>query len=132
DTTPPSGQTISHAGVPYYQTPRVPLTTDNGTDDRAGLDPASGTVERADATLADGSCGSFGAFQPVTLDNGTDTTAASGHCYRYRYSIADNVGNRSTPSPTTADAKVDSALPTVTVTAPTELTGAGDQHYDAA
>ena len=35
----------------------------------------------------------------------------SGNCYRYRYSIADNVGNASAPSAASADAKIDTTAP---------------------
>ena len=54
---------------------------------------------------------------------------SSGHCYRYTFTIADRVGNVS--STVTATAKVDTDAPSVSVTAPTELTGAGNQYYDA-
>src|SRR5439155_7240408 len=85
------------------------------------------------ATLADGSCGNSGGnWTAVTLDNGADTTVQSGHCYRYRYTISDNVGNASAPSAASADAKVTTNAPTVNVTAPTAVTGAANQSYDAA
>ena len=47
-------------------------------------------------------------------DGGTytspDTSVTGGHCYRYSFTIADRVGNVS--SPVTAAAKVDTAAPT--------------------
>src|SRR5438477_2051735 len=85
DTAAPSGQTVTLDGGPYYSTTAVPLTLANGTDDGAGIDAASGLVERAEAPLADGVCGSFGGYSAVTLVGGTDTTVVSGNCYRYRY-----------------------------------------------
>src|SRR5262249_19985032 len=52
-----------------------------------------------------------------------------GHCYRYTFTIADNVGNVS--SPVTAVAKVDTQAPNISVDAPTALSGTGAQYYDA-
>src|SRR5207237_7327269 len=109
DTTAPTGQTVTLADGPYYFTLAVPLTLVNGTDDGSGIDAASGIVERDSAPLSSGHCDSYtGTWTPVTLDGGADTTVISGNCYRYRYTIADNVGNASTPSAASADAKVDS------------------------
>ena len=61
-----------------------------------------------------------------------DATVASGTCYRYRYSIADNVGNRSATVTASVDAKVDTSAPAAAVLAPSELTGTGAQYYDGA
>src|SRR5207248_7311464 len=58
-----------------------------------------------------------------------DTAVSGGHCYRYSFTVADNVGNVS--SAVTATAKVDTAGPTVSVTAPTELSGGANQYYDS-
>src|SRR5262249_2880038 len=88
-------------------------------------------LERSDATLANGACGSFGAWVPVTLVGGVDTTVVPGGCYRYRYSIADNVGNVSAPSTARATPKGGTPRPAVSVAAPTELSGAGAQYYEA-
>src|SRR5262249_26216987 len=69
-------------------------------------------VERDSVALTNGSCGAFtGAWTTVTLVGGADTTVTSGNCYRYRYSIADHVGNVSAPSPVSATAKVDTSAP---------------------
>src|SRR5262249_5853447 len=89
---------------------------------------SSRTVTRETGTLANGTCSGF------TADGGTfsspDTAVSSGHCYRYTFTISDNVGNVS--APVQAVAKVDTDAPAVSVAAPTELTGAGNQYYDAA
>src|SRR5207248_9334037 len=90
----------------------VPLTLGNGSDSGSGVDATSGVVERDSATLSNNGCGSFsGSWAQVTLAGGADTSVQSGHCYRYRYSISDNVGNQSSPSAATADAKVDTSAP---------------------
>src|SRR5207253_2169604 len=84
----------------------------NGSDAGAGVDASSGVVERDSAPLSDGSCGAFGgSWTQVPLVGDADTTVVSGNCYRYRYSISDNVGNQSAPSSASADAKVDTSAP---------------------
>ena len=131
DSTAPTGQAATLVGGPWYSTASVPVSLDDGTDAQSGVDATSGAVERQSATLADGTCDTFGAWAPVTLSGGADTTVAGDHCYRYRYTISDNVGNASAPSTASAAAKVDTTDPTVSVDAPTAVTGAGAQYYDA-
>src|SRR5262249_25607632 len=111
DSNAPSGQSVALSGGPWYTTRSVPLTLANGTDAETGVDVASGVVERASAPLSAGVCGSFGAYTPVTLRGGADTTVQSGSCYRYRYTISDRVGNQSAPSAASATAKVDTTGP---------------------
>ena len=99
DSTAPTGQSVALAGGPYYTTLSVPLTLANGSDAQSGVDATSGVVERDSAPLANGSCGTFsGSWTTVTLVGGADTTVTSGNCYRYRYTISDNVGNQSSAS----------------------------------
>jgi hypothetical protein len=131
DSTAPSGQTVALSGGPGYSTLSVPLTLGDGSDSGSGLDSASGVVERASATDSSGTCGTFGSYATVALTSGADTTVTTGNCYRYRYKISDNVGNQSAASSASADAIVDTTVPTVTNAAPTEVTGTGDQYYDA-
>jgi Chitobiase/beta-hexosaminidase C-terminal domain len=130
DTTAPTGQTVALSGGPNYSALFVPLVLTNGSDAGAGLDTSSGIVERASASLTAGTCGSFGAFAPVTLTSGGDATVVSGNCYRYQYKISDLVGNQSAASASSADAKVNSVGPAVTLTAPTEVSGVGDQFWN--
>jgi hypothetical protein len=112
DTTAPSGQTVTLSNGPGYSTLSVPLVLGNGTDAASGVNTSSGSVERASATLSNGTCGTFAPFAAVTLSGGADTTVASGSCYRYQYKAVDNVGNVSTASTPSADAKVDTTPPT--------------------
>ena len=118
DTAPPTGQSATIAGG-YYTVLSVPVTLDNGSDAISGIDAASGVVERQDGTLSNGNCvGWGGGWTPVTLSGGTDTTVLSNECYRYRYTISDNVGNQSGPSLPSLDAKVDATVPVTSDDAP--------------
>ena len=110
DVAPPTGQTAAVTGG-YYTNLSVPVTLQNGSDALSSIDSASGLVERQSATLAGGSCGSWGGWASVSLAGGVDTSVQSNRCYRYRYSISDNVGNQSAPSAASADAKVDATAP---------------------
>ena len=127
DSGAPTGQTISLPGGPYFNALSVPYTTGDGTDALSGVDTATRLVERATATLAADGCGTFGSFAPAPTS--PDTTVVSGNCYRYRFTVKDNVGNAS--AAVTTDAKVDTGNPSVTVTAPVEVGNPGAQYFDA-
>src|SRR5205823_1398753 len=121
DTSAPSGQSVALSGGPWYAPAGVALMLGNGSDDASGVDAGSGVVERDSAPLADGVCGGFsGSWTQVALVGGADTTVVSGDCYRYRYTVSDNVGNTAPASASSADAKVSDRAPVVDVTAPTE------------
>ena len=109
--TAPTGGAVALSGGPWFAT-SVPLTITTGTDTGAGVDSTKGVVERASATLTSGTCGIFGTFAAVTLAGNADTGVAGGNCYHYQYKATDNVGNVSTASTPSTDAKVDSTPPT--------------------
>ena len=109
DTGAPTGQTAALVGGPWFTTTSIPVATTNGSDAISGVAPATALLERASATLTNGTCGTFGAYGGSYTS--PDTTVLSGNCYRYRYSIADKVGNRSTPVETSV-AMVDTSAPT--------------------
>ncbi|HEY7692412.1 MAG TPA: FN3 associated domain-containing protein [Gaiellaceae bacterium] len=111
DSSPPSGQSVSLSGGPWFGGP-VALTLVAGTDAGSGVDSSRTVVERASAPVTNGVCGTFGAFAAVTLSGTSDTSVASGNCYRYHLKATDNVGNVSSASTASADAKVDSTAPT--------------------
>src|SRR5204863_6802950 len=70
DTTAPS---VTAPGVTagYYTSLSVPITKNGGSDGGAGVDAATSILERDDATLSNGSCGSFsGSWSTVTLSGG--------------------------------------------------------------
>src|SRR5205823_3943026 len=93
DAAAPTGQsiTLTGASAPYFSSTSVTFTLADGTDSGSGLDVSTRTVTRETGTLANGTCSSF------TADGGTftspDTAVTSGHCYRYTFTVADNVGN---------------------------------------
>ncbi|MFL5755950.1 MAG: chitobiase/beta-hexosaminidase C-terminal domain-containing protein, partial [Chloroflexota bacterium] len=116
DATAPTGQTLSltGAGTPYYGAVPVTFTAGNGSDADSGLDLSTAAVTRETGDLSGDSCTNF------TADAGTfsspDSSVSGGHCYRYSFAIADNVGHVS--APVSATAKVDSDNPSVTLTDP--------------
>jgi hypothetical protein len=129
DTTAPSGQTVAIVGGPWFTSPSVAITTTSGSDAGSGLATGTALLERASAPLANGTCGSFGAYGGSYTS--PDTSVVSGRCYRYRYSIADKVGNRSTPVETTI-ATVDTTAPSapaLTFSALTHASVAGSSVY---
>jgi len=94
DTAAPSGHSVSvSGGAGWVTSGPVTLVPNDGTDGGAGLDTGSRVYERDEAPLTDGACGAWaGSWTTVATP---DNTVQSGYCYRYRFSIADNVGNRS-------------------------------------
>lgn len=113
DTTAPSGGSVSYTDG-FYTTLSVPVTYTTGSDGESGLNLASGKVQRATATLTDGTCGVFGSFGDVATESDgsyTDASVLSNNCYIYQYVISDNAGNEATYN-TANVAKVDAEAPT--------------------
>ena len=113
-------------GRPLLHDRSVSLTAGDGSDGGSGLDTSSRLYERDSATLTNGTCGAFSGSW-TTVSN-PDTTVASGNCYRYRYSIADNVGNRSATVTASVDAKVDTTAPAAPSLSLAENPADPDQH----
>jgi hypothetical protein len=106
----------------------VAFSVSDGTDGSgSGVDVSTRSVTRETGDLVAGACSNFSA--DAGSFSSPDIAVSTGHCYRYTFTIADRVGNVSTS--VTATAKVDTDAPIVAATAPTELTGAGNQYYDA-
>ena len=130
DSNAPTGQSfaLTGASAPYVTGGAVTFALGDGSDAGSGLDTSTRTVTRETGTLSNGTCAGFSA------DAGTysspDASVSTGHCYRYVFTISDNVGNVS--APVTVTAKVDTDAPNVALAAPTPLTGSGNQYYDAA
>ena len=71
DNTAPAGGYVSYANG-YYTSLSVAVTYATGTDSGSGLNLSSGTLQRANATLSAGACGSYGAFATInTSVNGS-------------------------------------------------------------
>ncbi|MDX6452423.1 MAG: hypothetical protein QOH16_2472, partial [Gaiellaceae bacterium] len=115
DTLAPSGGSIVYADG-YTATGSIAITTTNGSDAGAGLDTTSGVLQRDSAPLANGTCAAFPGTW--TTASSPDTTLVSATCYRYRYLISDNVGNKAIYTSTSV-VKADStapSTPTLTLT----------------
>jgi hypothetical protein len=109
DTGAPTGQTAAIVGGPWFTTTSIAVATNDGSDALAGIDTAARLLERASAPLTGGTCGTMSAY--AGSFSSPDTTVQSGFCYRYRFSLADRVGNRSALLET-AVAMVDTTAPT--------------------
>jgi hypothetical protein len=112
DTTPPSGGSISYTDG-YYTTASVQVTFSAGTDSGSGVNTATAVLQRASATLSNGSCGSFGSFSTIATAPSsprTDTSVSSGNCYKYQYVVSDNAGNTTTYTSANV-ARIDTVAP---------------------
>ena len=108
DRQAPAGGSVSYADG--YATGAVTVTADSGSDSVSDVNAASAVLQRDEATLSNGSCGSFsGSWSAVSSP---DSTVADGHCYAYRLRVADNAGNFATYTSANV-VKVDTLSPTV-------------------
>ncbi len=107
DSTGPTGGTISFPDG-YQTDPSVTVTFGAGTDNGSGV--ASGTLQRAVASLTSGSCGTFSGYTDLGSSSPTspviDAGVAEGYCYSYRYVETDRLGNQGITT-TAAVAKID-------------------------
>jgi hypothetical protein len=120
DTTAPTGSVTYTSG--YYTSANVSVSFSASDTGGSGVDSPDATLQRATATLANGTCGSFGAFSTIATGPTSpysDTTVSSGSCYQYRYVVTDNVGNSATLT-SASQAKVDPFAPTGSITAPAD------------
>ena len=122
DVYGPTGGSVDASGLVGTGSRYAPSTTlsivlAKGTDP-SGVAATGAVLTRATATLtstggADGACGTFGSYTAVT--GGTDPaspkadTVTDQACYRYRYLVADTLGNPTTY--TSSDIKVDRTAP---------------------
>jgi hypothetical protein len=111
DATAPGGGNVLYTNG-YGVGSTISVSFGKGTDTISGLNAASGIIESATATFAAGACGTFGSFAIAATNplSGVSLPVTSGTCYQYRYSIADNVGNRTTYT-SASITKVDTVAP---------------------
>ncbi|MFZ6014785.1 MAG: peptidoglycan-binding protein [Patescibacteria group bacterium] len=126
DTTAPTGGSITYVDG-YRTTLSVPITYSIGSDAGVGLDLSTGRIRRASAVLnPGGTCGSFSGYSNLVYETDgsyTDTSVQNNMCYRYSYRIADLAGNEALYASGNT-VRVDIYAPTITITAPTKLSGA--------
>ncbi|HEX7132807.1 MAG TPA: LamG-like jellyroll fold domain-containing protein, partial [Iamia sp.] len=123
DVHGPTGGSVDAAGLVgtggrYATSTTLSIVLAKGTDP-SGVAATGAQLTRATAALtsgggtADGACGTFGSYSPVT--GGTDPaspkadTVGDQACYRYRYLVVDTLGNPTTY--TSPDVKVDLTAP---------------------
>jgi len=123
DTAAPSGGSVTYANG-YNTSGSVTITAANGTDPLSGLDLSAALLERQTTSLGNGSCGSF--TNPWTTVTSPDTVA-SGTCAKYRYTIADNVGNPTTYTSSNV-VKVDTTAPAAPPLTLSKVTGTQWEH----
>jgi hypothetical protein len=94
DTVGPSGGSISYTNG-YQVSTAITLTLDRGTDAGSGINPAADLVEHQFTSLIYGSgiCDfSLSTWQTTTLA-GNIFTGTTGNCYKFRYTVKDNINN---------------------------------------
>lgn len=104
------GSNLLGTGARYRNTTSLTLALTQGTDP-SGIASTGASLQRATATLSTDTCGAFGAYTTTATDPAASRseTVATSTCYRYRYVVADTLGNTTTiPSPTI---KVDTSAP---------------------
>ena len=106
DSTAPTGGALTVNGTAAaavatssYLNTGTSVTIDSRTDyTDAGSGLASSTLTVQSATLANNTCGVYGA--PSTISGTTPQGVSSGHCYLFTLTGTDNVGNTSSLSTT--------------------------------
>jgi chitobiase/beta-hexosaminidase-like protein len=92
---PPSGLQVGSVSVSFTQ----------GADPGgAGVNAASGVLQRASAPWAVVACGTFGSFTTIATNPSSpysDPGVGVSECYKYRYIVSDDVGNQTTYTSTT-------------------------------
>jgi len=119
DNTAPTGSVSYTNG---YLTSTSVAVSFSATDALTGVDATTGQLLRATAPLAAGTCGTFGAYAQIGTTGlaspYTDTSVATGSCYKYEYQVSDAAGNQATITSTNV-AKIDTGAPTLAVSAVT-------------
>jgi hypothetical protein len=117
DTVAPSAS-ISYTND-WTNTPSVTVTT---TESDATSGVASCVLQRSEATITNGTVGTFGAYASVQTNcNNYTFTATRGKAYKFRYTVTDNVG-LSTTDTSASVVKIRSLPQSVSVNGSTSAT----------
>jgi len=99
DCTAPATGSVSYTNG-SVTTQSVPITLANGTDGGSGINTAGTQLQRASVAMTNGACGptysSFSTIATAPALSYSDTSVASGNCYKYQYLVTDQVGNSAT------------------------------------
>ena len=126
DTAAPTGGSVSYPDG-YDADGVVTIVFDGGTDAISGVDSGSGALERRTSALAAGACALFGGWSPVTSPD----SVPSNTCVRYRYRVADRVGNEAIYTLPTSTVMVDIVPPQTTIdVAPDDLSGDASPSFE--
>jgi hypothetical protein len=117
DVAAPSGGSVDASGLVgtgsrYSTSTSLSIAFAKGSDGGSGLAATGALLQRAQATLTNGSCGSYGSYTTIATDPTspyTDTAPATNACFSYHYLVTDNVGNTTTYS--SGDVKVQTTAP---------------------
>lgn len=129
DTDGPTGGSVVYPATPDAGG-AVEIFATAGRDAGAGVDEASGILERRIAVLAKDGCGEYGEWKPAR----TPDARGEGTCSQYRFRVADNVGNETTYGSDVATAVPDGTMPRTVITDPgpgTSLSGTVAVRADA-
>jgi Big-like domain-containing protein len=114
DDEPPAGGFISYAGG-LHPDGTVEISVEAGSDAVSGVDDDSAVIEEQDAPLVDGYCGGEWSPWHSAAPDGSPGQAA---CVRFRYRVADNVGNERTYESEVVAQVADDVAPSVALVAP--------------
>jgi hypothetical protein len=89
DGLAPEGGSVDYPDGDLEEGTPVTVFTEAGSDAGAGLDAASGVLERQTALGELGACGEFGPWEAASSPD----AVGAGTCARYRYRVSDHVGN---------------------------------------
>ena len=110
DMFPPTGTSITPTSTRIVTATAPAFTVSDGTDVSSGINTASRSLQRQEATYSNNSCGTFGSYAGVTYSgtypNINDSTATGSKCYKYIWSVSDSAGNTSTTTETATIVRV--------------------------
>ena len=117
DTDGPTGGSVSNTNG-YETDTTITVSVNRGTDSGSGMSSTNSDylLEYQSATLSAGSCGSYGSWTDAGVTETATATSynfssSNGNCYKFRYTVADTLGNQTTYTGTDVT-KVSTGTPT--------------------